>query len=351
MSRSGSRAGSLVTSQRGHGRSTDWSWARDAGGGLDRALPPRAALPRPHGARDRLAARGDGGLARAADPRSARPSTTSPTARTGSLDWIVVALRRREPASGSSAPTRQTYFTGWTGERMLADLRNHLFRHLQRLSLGFYERNRAGVLISRLTNDVEALDQLVTDGFTSLIQNTLDARRRGGDPLPPRLAARARDDARSSRRSASRRRSSARSRAAPTAACARRSAPSPPPSPRTSPACASCRRSPASGPRARTSAQVGEAYRVRNHETVVQNALYFPFVDLLSSLATAIILGYGGYLVFDGQTTIGILTAFLGYVDELLRPGAAALAALQHVPVGGGGARQDHGGARPRSRR
>ena len=56
---------------------------------------------------------------------------------------------------------------------MLADLRNHLFRHLQRLSLGFYERNRAGVLISRLTNDVEALDQLVTDGVTSLIQNTL----------------------------------------------------------------------------------------------------------------------------------------------------------------------------------
>ena len=67
----------------------------------------------------------------------------------------------------------QTYFTGWTGERMLADLRNHVFRHLQRLSLGFYERNRAGVIISRLTNDVEALDQLVTDGVTSLVQNTL----------------------------------------------------------------------------------------------------------------------------------------------------------------------------------
>src|SRR5205807_3223163 len=45
--------------------------------------------------------------------------------------------------------------------------------HLQRLSLGFYERNRAGVLISRLTNDVEAIDQLVTDGVTSLVQNTL----------------------------------------------------------------------------------------------------------------------------------------------------------------------------------
>ena len=67
----------------------------------------------------------------------------------------------------------QTYFTGWTGERILADLRNDLFRHLQRLSLGFYERNRAGVVISRLTNDVDALDQLVTDGVTTLVQSTL----------------------------------------------------------------------------------------------------------------------------------------------------------------------------------
>src|SRR5215208_3560159 len=67
----------------------------------------------------------------------------------------------------------QTYLTGWVGERILADLRNRLFGHLQRLSLGFYERNRAGVIISRLTNDVEALDQLVTDGVTSLVQNTL----------------------------------------------------------------------------------------------------------------------------------------------------------------------------------
>jgi len=67
----------------------------------------------------------------------------------------------------------QTYLTGWVGERMLADLRVELFAHLQRLSLGFYERNRAGVLISRLTNDVEALDLLVTDGVSSLVQNTL----------------------------------------------------------------------------------------------------------------------------------------------------------------------------------
>ena len=92
--------------------------------------------------------------------------------RHGSLRLLVTAFVLVSIA-GVLFSYGQTYFTGWTGERMLADLRDHLFRHLQRLSLGFYERNRAGVLISRITNDVEALDQLVTDGFTSLIQNTL----------------------------------------------------------------------------------------------------------------------------------------------------------------------------------
>ncbi len=67
----------------------------------------------------------------------------------------------------------ETYMTGWVGERILADLRTELFGHLQQLSLGFYERNRAGVLISRMTNDVEAIDQLVTDGVTTLAQSTL----------------------------------------------------------------------------------------------------------------------------------------------------------------------------------
>jgi ABC-type multidrug transport system fused ATPase/permease subunit len=67
----------------------------------------------------------------------------------------------------------QTYLVGWVGQRALQDLRLKLFRHLQALSIGFYSRNRAGVLISRMTNDVEALDQLVEDGLATLIQSSL----------------------------------------------------------------------------------------------------------------------------------------------------------------------------------
>src|SRR6266508_2163613 len=88
------------------------------------------------------------------------------------LWWIVGAFLLAGLANWGMSYA-QTYLTGWVGERILADLRSKLFGHLQRLSLGFFERNRAGVIISRLTNDVEALDQLVTDGVTSLVQNTL----------------------------------------------------------------------------------------------------------------------------------------------------------------------------------
>ncbi len=72
-----------------------------------------------------------------------------------------------------AASYAQTYLVGWVGQRALQDLRVKLFAHLQRLSIGFYSRNRAGVIISRLTNDVEALDQLVEDGMATLIQSGL----------------------------------------------------------------------------------------------------------------------------------------------------------------------------------
>src|SRR5947199_2333679 len=90
----------------------------------------------------------------------------------GKLWWIVGAFLLAGLLNWAMSYV-QTYLTGWVGERILADLRITLFRHLQRLSLGYYERTRAGVIISRLTNDVEALDQLVTDGVSSLVQNTL----------------------------------------------------------------------------------------------------------------------------------------------------------------------------------
>ena len=93
--------------------------------------------------------------------------------KTGTKLTVVVALFVFLALANWGMTYVETYMTGWVGERILADLRKQLFGHLQQLSLGFYERNRAGVLISRMTNDVEAIDQLVTDGVTTLAQSTL----------------------------------------------------------------------------------------------------------------------------------------------------------------------------------
>ncbi|HEY2637588.1 MAG TPA: ABC transporter transmembrane domain-containing protein, partial [Solirubrobacteraceae bacterium] len=90
----------------------------------------------------------------------------------GALDWIVAAF----VASALIvwvASYAQGYLVGWVGQRALQDLRIRIFEHLQTLSVDFYSRNRAGVIISRMSNDVEALDQLVSDGVTTLFQSTL----------------------------------------------------------------------------------------------------------------------------------------------------------------------------------
>jgi ABC-type multidrug transport system fused ATPase/permease subunit len=213
----------------------------------------------------------------------------------------------------------QTYLTGWVGERILADLRNRLFDHLQRLSLGFFERNRAGVIISRLTNDVEAIDQLVTDGVSSLVQNTLtligtaillfilDWRLALATLLviPFMSIATIIFRVRSSRAYAA-----VRERLGlVTATLAEDIA---------------GMRIVQAFTRERTNVEnfrkVAERYRDSNMETVVLNGLYFPFVDLLSSVALAVVLGYGGHLYFQGDVTLGTLFAFLLYVQNFFDP-------------------------------
>ncbi len=90
----------------------------------------------------------------------------------GSLD-VIVGVFLVSALVYAVASYAQTYLVGWVGQRTLQDLRVQLFTHLQRLSIGFYSRNRAGVIISRITNDVEALDQLVEDGMATLFQSGL----------------------------------------------------------------------------------------------------------------------------------------------------------------------------------
>ena len=87
--------------------------------------------------------------------------------------YVVVGVFLISAVVYGVATYAQSYLVGWVGQRALQDLRLRLFAHLQSLSIGFYSRNIAGVVISRMTNDVEALDQLVEDGLATLIESGL----------------------------------------------------------------------------------------------------------------------------------------------------------------------------------
>jgi ABC-type multidrug transport system fused ATPase/permease subunit len=233
--------------------------------------------------------------------------------------WWIVGLFLLAGLANWGMSYVQTYLTGWVGERILADLRNKLFSHLQRLSLGFYERNRAGVIISRLTNDVEALDQLVTDGVTTLVQSTLtlvgtaillfvlDWRLALATlaVIPFMAIATVIFRVRSTRayRAVRERLGLVTATLAEDIAGMRM-----------------VQAFTREQQNTRNFRAVAERYRDANMQTVVLNGWYFPFVDLLSSIALAIVLGYGGHLYFSGAVTIGTLFAFMLYVQNFFDP-------------------------------
>jgi ABC-type multidrug transport system fused ATPase/permease subunit len=238
---------------------------------------------------------------------------------TGTKLVVIVVVFVLAGLAGWGMTYLETYMTGWVGERILADLRKQLFGHLQRLSLGFYEQNRAGVLISRMTNDVQAIDQLVTDGITTLAQSTLML---SGTAvllivLDPRLAlvtltvipfmiiATVLFRQRSARAYAS-----VRERLGLVTATLAEDI-------------AGMRMVQAFVREQRATENfrsVALDYRESNMQTVVLNGLYFPFVSFLATLALAIVLGYGGHLYFEHALTLGTLFAFMLYVNNFFDP-------------------------------
>ena len=310
------QAGAHLSEERG-GKVADWSWRQTR-----RRLGMLAQLALPYKGRTAgaIASLLAYTLVALAPPLLAKLAVDKGI-RAGDLRallWIVLAF----VAAGFAAfglSSLQTYLTGWVGERALADLRVRLFSHLQRLSLGYYERNRTGAIVSRITNDVEALDQLVTDGVTSLVQNltlvigtaavlfVLDWRLALAtlSILPLMALATMWFRIRSNR--AYRR---VRERIGLVTATLAEDI-------------AGMRvvQSYVREPRNQAGFRgINSLYRDANYETIVLNGLYFPAVDLLSSLATAIVLGFGGYLLIDGQVTIGTLLAFFLYLANFFDP-------------------------------
>jgi ABC-type multidrug transport system fused ATPase/permease subunit len=308
--------GSHLTMQRG-AEVEDWSWGRTR-----RRLATLARLTAPYRTRTTLSIFS---LLLATATALAPPFLSKYAIDDGIKKnnlgalWLIVGAFLLAGLANWGMSYVQTYLTGWVGERILADLRMKLFGHLQRLSLGFFERNRAGVIISRLTNDVEALDQLVTDGVTTLVQSTLtligtaillfvlDWRLALATlaVIPFMSIATVLFRVRSTRAY----RAVRERLGLVTATLAEDIA---------------GMRMVQAFTREQQNMQnfraVTERYRESNMQTVVLNAVYFPFVDLVSSVALAVVLGYGGHLYFQGAVTLGTLFAFLLYVQNFFDP-------------------------------
>jgi ATP-binding cassette, subfamily B, multidrug efflux pump len=65
----------------------------------------------------------------------------------------------------------QTYYMQWTGQKVMFDLRREIFRHLQRLHIAFYDKNPVGRLVTRVTTDVDALNEMFTSGVVSIFED------------------------------------------------------------------------------------------------------------------------------------------------------------------------------------
>jgi ATP-binding cassette, subfamily B, multidrug efflux pump len=65
----------------------------------------------------------------------------------------------------------QTYYMQWTGQKVMFDLRRQIFRHLQRLHVGFFDKNPVGRLVTRVTTDVDALNEMFTSGVVSIFED------------------------------------------------------------------------------------------------------------------------------------------------------------------------------------
>ncbi len=234
------------------------------------------------------------------------------------LTWVVVAFLVSALIYWG-ATYAQTYLVGWVGQRVLQDLRIQLFAHLQTQSVGFYSRRQAGVIISRLTNDVQALDQLVSDGIVTLFGSTLmlvgtaaillvlDAELALLTFLVFPVLAIGSFAFRIVSANAYR---LTREKVAAITAYLQETL---------------------SGIRVvRTFAQeerhlkrfaeLNDDNREANMRTVNLNAAYFPAVELLSAIATAGILLYGGVQALNGEVTVGVLVAFVAALNNFFDP-------------------------------
>jgi ATP-binding cassette subfamily B protein len=219
----------------------------------------------------------------------------------------------------------QTYMMQWTGQKVMFDLRSQLYRHLQRMDIAFFDKNPVGRLVTRVTTDVDALNEMFTSGVVSIVEDMFVLMAILGVMLHMnwRLALiaflvlpiiiGATQVFRKSVRDSYRRIRVAIARIN------------------------SFLQEHVSGivplqlfNRERKSYEEFEAVNAQHMEAfkdaIMAYALYYPVVETLSSIAIACVLWYGGHMVLNHVvvlqklTTVGVLVAFMQYAQRFFRP-------------------------------
>src|SRR3989449_1564632 len=213
----------------------------------------------------------------------------------------------------------QTYFMQWAGQMVMFNLRSQIFRHLQRMHIGFYDKNPVGRLVTRVTTDVDALNEMFTAGVVSIFEDVFVLAgivwimlRMNSNlalltfavlPLIAIATKLFRDKVRDSYR---------RIRVA----IARINA---------------YLQEHVSGmmvlqlfnreQRAFNKfSDVNEVHMEAFKDAIMAHAVYYPVVEILSATAIACVIWFGGSNVIHNVTTIGILAAFIQYAQRFFRP-------------------------------
>jgi ATP-binding cassette subfamily B multidrug efflux pump len=213
----------------------------------------------------------------------------------------------------------QTLLINVMGQKIMYDLRMQIFRHLQKLDVAFFDKNPVGRLMTRVTTDVDALNELFTSGVISVFDDifTLSGIIISLFILNYRLALgivailpflilvtllfkiKVRDSYRKVRTAIARINAFLQENITGAAVV-------------------------------QLFAQEKKQYRQFTHinrdhldanlQSIFYYAIFFPLLEVISATAIALIVWYGGYQVLSGMLTIGTLVAFIQYSDRFFSP-------------------------------
>jgi len=213
----------------------------------------------------------------------------------------------------------QTYFMQWTGQKVMFDLRSQIFRHLQRMHIGFFYKNPVGRLVTRVTTDVDALNEMFTAGVVSIFEDIFVLAGIVAIMLKMnwRLAlitfavlplifwatmmfrTEVRDSYRRIRVAIARINSYLQEHVSGMMVLQlfnreRRAY--------------------------RRFSEINASHMDAFKDAILAYSLYYPVVEVLSSVAVACIIWFGGMDVIRGTATLGILVAFMQYAQRFFRP-------------------------------